>query len=242
MTHSLSSLRIHLYADGADIQSIGRLCEKPYVKGLTTNPSLMRKAGVEDYEAFGLAVLSHAQSLPVSFEVLSDDFTEMKRQAIKIASWGESIYVKIPITNSKGESSIPLIAELAAEGVKLNVTALLTSNQVMDAMNAVSLGKASILSVFAGRIADTGKDPFQLMQWCAKGLKGMGVKNTKLLWASTREVFNIIQAEQAGCDIITVPPDILTKAEKLLGYDLEKLSLETVQMFARDATEAGYTL
>jgi transaldolase len=242
MTHSLSSLRIHLYADGAEMSSALNYAAKPYVKGLTTNPSLCRKAGVKDYEAFCIDLADVVKDKELSFEVLSDDFTEMKRQALKIASWGENVYVKIPITNSKGETSLPLIAELSAEGVKLNVTALLTSSQVMDAMNAVSLGKASILSVFCGRIADTGQDPAQLMSWAAKGMRGLGVKNTKLLWASTREVFNIIQAEQAGVDIITVPPDILAKAEKMLGYDLEKLSLETVQMFAKDAAEAGYTL
>jgi transaldolase len=242
MTHSLSSLRIHLYADGADLNAMHALAKAKHIAGFTLNPTLVRKARADDYEKYCLRATELSLGKPISVEVLSDDFVEMKRQALKIASWGENVYVKIPITNSKGETSLPLIAELATEGVKLNVTALLTSSQVMDAMNAVSLGKASILSVFCGRIADTGQDPAQLMSWAAKGMRGLGVKNTKLLWASTREVFNIIQAEQAGVDIITVPPDILAKAEKMLGYDLEKLSLETVQMFAKDAQEAGYVL
>jgi transaldolase len=242
MTTSLSSLRVKLYADGASTQEMIRLGDKPYIAGYTTNPSLIRKLGAKGYEAWCRDAANVAGLKPISIEVLADNFTEMKRQALKIASWGENVYVKIPVTNSKGESSLPLIAELAMDGVKLNITALLTSAQVMDAMNAVSLGKASILSLFCGRIADTGNNPFQLMQWCSKGMKGIGVKNTKLLWASTREVFNIIQADQAGADIITVPPDILAKAEKLLGYDLDKLSLETVQMFEKDAREAGYTL
>lgn len=242
MTTKLSSLRIKLYADGASTQEMIRMGDKPHIAGFTTNPSLIRKLGAKDYTAWCERAVCLAQNKPISIEVLADDFTEMKRQALKIASWGENVYVKIPITNSKGASSIPLIAELAAERVKLNVTALLTSRQVLDAMGAVSLGKGCILSIFAGRVADTGEDAFALMKWCAAGMKGVGVKNTKLLWASTREVYNIMEAEAAGADIITVPPDILAKAEKMLGYDLDKLSLETVQMFEKDAHEAGYTL
>lgn len=239
---SIQDLRIHLYADGADLTRMSAMASYKPIAGFTLNPSLMRRLGVTDYEKWSRKAVEIAGEKPLSLEVLSDDFTEMKRQALKIASWGENVYVKIPITNSQGVSSLKLISELATEGVKLNVTALLTTTQVMEAAERLVPAKAAILSVFAGRIADTGRDAASMMKWCSDFLRAREARNIKLLWASTREVHNIIQADQARCDIITVPPDILAKAEKLLGYDLEKLSLETVQMFAKDAKEAGYTL
>jgi transaldolase len=243
MTTSLSSLRVKLYADGASLKDMAALRRKSYIKGFTTNPSLVRKLGARDYEKWCLEAVEAARGREISFEVVgADTFTEMARQAQKIASWGKNVYVKLPITNAQGQTSLPVASQLAADGAKLNITALLSSGQVLDAINAIRTHNGLILSVFAGRVADTGINAFGLMEWIAKGMRAMGLKNTKLLWASTREVYSIIEANQAGCDIITVPPDILAKAEKMLGYDLDKLSLETVQMFDKDAREAGYTL
>jgi transaldolase len=242
MTTHLSSLRVKLYADGASIKDMEALARKRHIAGYTTNPSLVRKLGAKDYEKWCRDAINVAGPKPISIEVLADDFPEMKRQAQKIASWGENVYVKIPITNSKGESALPLVTELTAEGLNLNITALLTTKQVLEAVQASWSTRGVILSVFAGRVADTGVDPQQTMAWLVRGIKAMGAKNVSLLWASCREVYSIIQADKSGCDIITVPPDILGKAEKLLGYDLDKLSLETVQMFEKDARDAGYTL
>jgi transaldolase len=237
---SLNDLKIQIYADGADRAGILDLYAKPYIKGLTTNPSLMKKAGIKNYEAFARDILQTVTAKPISLEVFSDEFSEMKRQGLKIAAWGKNVYVKIPITNSRGESSIPLIRDLAAQRVQLNVTAILTVAQVRDVAAALNPAVPSVVSVFAGRIADTGVDPMPLMRECRAVLADH--PKAELLWASVREVLNILQAEACGCAIVTVPHDILAKAAKMLGTDLTALSLDTVKMFAADATAVGYTL
>jgi transaldolase len=237
---NLNDLKIHIYADGADKAGILDLYAKPYIKGLTTNPTLMNKAGIKDYEAFAKDILQTVTAKPISLEVFADDFPEMKRQALKIASWGKNVYVKLPITNTRAESAIPLIKELAAQNVQLNVTALLTLEQVKAVAGALNPAVPSVVSVFAGRIADTGVDPMGIMRESKKLLAGQ--PKAELLWASVREVLNIIQAEQSGCQIVTVQHDILAKAAKLLGMDLTALSLDTVKMFAKDAAAAGYKL
>jgi transaldolase len=237
---SLNDLKIQLYADGADKAGILDLYSKPYIKGLTTNPSLMKKAGIKDYEAFAKDILHTVTAKPISLEVFTDDFTDMKRQALKISAFGKNVYTKIPITNSRGDSSLPLIKELAAQGVKLNVTALLTLKQVAGVAEALNPAVPSVVSVFAGRIADTGVDPVPLMRACGALLEGH--QKAELLWASTREVLNIFQAEECGCAIITVPHDILGKAAKMYGTDLTELSLDTVKMFTKDAADCGFKL
>lgn len=237
---SLNDLRIQLYADGADKAGILELYAKPYIKGLTTNPTLMKKAGIRDYEAFARDILQTVTAKPISLEVFTDDLGEMKRQALKISGWGKNVYTKIPITNSRGDSCLPLIRELGQEGVKLNVTALLTLRQVAGVAESLNPAVPSVVSVFAGRIADTGVDPMPLMR--AAGALLHGQPKAELLWASTREVLNLFQAQEAGCAIITVPHDILGKAAKLCGMDLTALSLDTVKMFAKDAADAGFTL
>ena len=237
---SLNDLKIHLYADGADKASILELYAKPYIKGLTTNPTLMNKAGIKDYEAFSKDILQTVTAKPISLEVFTDDLVDMKRQALKIASWGSNVYVKIPITNSVGVSCIPLVKELALQGVKLNITALLTLAQVRDVAAVLNPNVPSVVSVFAGRIADTGIDPMPLMR--AAGALLEGQPKAELLWASVREVLNILQAEESGTKIVTVPHDILAKAAKMLGTDLTALSLDTVKMFAKDAAAAGFKL
>ena len=237
---SLQELTIQLYADGADRAGILELYAKPYILGLTTNPTLMRKAGIKDYEAFARDILGTVTAKPLSLEVFSDEFPEMRRQALRLASWGQNVYVKIPITNSRGESALPLIRELGAEGVKLNVTALLTLPQVAGVAAALPANLPAVVSVFAGRIADTGVDPMPLMR--AAGALLAERPRAELLWASTREVLNILQAQACGCAIITVPHDILAKAASLLGQDLGALSLDTVRMFAKDAAACGFQL
>ncbi len=237
---SLNDLTIHLYADGADKAGILELYSKPYIKGMTTNPSLMKKAGIKDYEAFARDILLTVTAKPISLEVFTDDFTDMKRQALKITSMGKNVYTKIPVTNSRGESSLPLIKELAQQGVKLNITAILTSKQVAGVAEALNPAVPSVVSVFAGRIADTGVDPMPIMRDCTALLQGHA--KAELLWASTREVLNIFQAQDCGCAIITVPNDILAKAAKMLGMDLTEVSLDTVKMFTKDAAELGYKL
>lgn len=237
---SLADLKVQIYADGAGKAGILDLYAKPYVKGLTTNPTLMNKAGIKNYEAFARDILQTVTAKPISLEVFSDDFGEMKRQALKIAAWGANVYVKIPITNAEGQSAVPLIRELAAQKVQLNITAILTLAQVRDVAAALNPDVASVVSVFAGRIADTGVDPMPVMRASRALLENQ--PKSELLWASVREVLNIVQAEQSGCDIVTVPHDILNKAAKMLGQDLTALSLDTVRMFARDAAQAGYRL
>ena len=237
---SLDSLKVKLYADGADKAGILDLYSKPYIKGLTTNPSLMKKAGITDYETFAKDILRTVTAKPISLEVFSDEFPEMQRQALKLAAWGNNVYAKIPITNSRGESSIPLIRELAARQVKLNVTAILTVEQVRAVAAALDPAVPAVVSVFAGRIDDTGRDPEPILRTSRALLEGL--PKAELLWASVREVINLFQAEGCGCHIVTVPHDILAKAAKLLGMDLSALSLDTVRGFAKDATAAGYRL
>ena len=237
---SLNDLTIQLYADGADKSGILELYVKPYIKGLTTNPTLMKKAGIHDYEAFAKDILQTVTAKPISLEVFTDEFPEMKRQALKISALASNVYTKIPITNSRGESSLPLIKELAQQGVKLNVTALFTEEQVRGVAEALNPAVPSVVSVFAGRIADTGIDPMPMMKKYLSLIKHQ--PKAELLWASTREVLNIFQAQECGCAIITVPHDILGKAAKMLGMDLGAVSLDTVCMFSRDAKEAGFKL
>lgn len=237
---SLNELTIQLYADGADKAGILELYAKSYIKGLTTNPSLMRKAGVTNYEAFAKDILQTVTAKPISLEVFSDEFDEMRRQAAKIRSWGPNVYVKIPITNSRGESALPLIKELAAEGVKLNITALLTARQVAGTAAVLNPAIPAVVSVFAGRLADTGADPIPMVLASAGLL--VDLPKAELLWASTREVYNILQAQQCGCKIITVPNDILVKFEKLVGTTADAVSLDTVKGFLKDSIAAGFKL
>ena len=240
MTDRLLEVPVKIFADGADFQGIAELARQPYIDGVTTNPTLMRKVGLTDYESFARAVLNEVKVKPISFEVLSDDFSEMRRQALKMHQWQENIYVKIPITNTSGESSIPLIAQLAREGVKLNVTAVLTPRQVRAVAAALDPTVPAIVSVLAGRIADTGVDPLPIMTKSVKIVSDL--PKAELLWASVREVLNVFQAAACHCHIVTVPHDILKKFGELAGKDLDELSLDTVRMFHRDAAAAGFTL
>ncbi len=240
MTDRLLELPVKIFADGADFQGIAELARQPYIDGVTTNPTLMRKVGLTDYESFARAVLNEVKVKPISFEVFSDDFSEMRRQALKMHQWQENIYVKIPITNTSGESSIPLIAQLAREGVKLNVTAVLTPRQVRAVAAALDPTVPAIVSVLAGRIADTGVDPLPIMTKSVKIVSDL--PKAELLWASVREVLNVFQAAACRCHIVTVPHDILKKFGELAGKDLDELSLDTVRMFHRDAAAAGFTL
>jgi len=237
---TLKDLKVKIFADGADKAGMLQLNANPLIQGLTTNPTLMRKAGISEFEVFARDILQNITVKPVSFEVFSDDFTEMKRQALKINGWAKNVYVKIPITNTRDESSLPLIRELAAEGIKLNLTAILTLEQVAGVAKALNPQVPAFVSVFAGRIADTGVDPIPHMRECKKILKDQ--PRAELLWASVREVLNIFQADDCGCEIVTVPHDILGKAIKLAGMDLKALSLDTVKMFANDAKAAGFSL
>jgi len=240
MQPNLDSLRIKIFADGADKKSMVDLYRNPRIKGFTTNPTLMRKDGVSDYERFARDVLDAIRDRPISFEVLSDDMDEMERQARKIASWGDNANVKIPITNTQRVSTAPLVRRLARDGIKVNVTGLTTLDQVSVAGEALAAGSAySIVSVFGGRVADTGRDPVPLMAASVQRLKPLA--HVELLWASPRELLNIFQADAIGCSIITVTGDILKKLS-LVGKDLDQYSLETVQMFRDDAVKAGYVL
>jgi len=236
---SISDLRIKIFADGADLNGIREMYAKPFIKGFTTNPTLMRKAGVDDYEAFAHKVLETITTHPISFEVFADEPADMVRQARLISSWGDNVYVKIPITNTQGVPSDDVIRELSADGVHLNVTALMTTAQVEAVAAASEGGPGHVVSVFAGRIADTGRDPIPLM---AEALQALAHDpGLELLWASPLEVLNIRQAEQVGVHIITVTPDLLAKM-KWFDKDLAQFSLETVKMFHDDAAAAGYTL
>jgi len=212
---------------------------KPFVKGLTTNPTLMKKAGITDYRAFCIDILASIKDKPLSFEVFSDDFSEMERQALEIASWGENVYVKIPVTNTKQETCYALVKKLAEQKVKLNVTALMTLEQVRDVVASLNPNIPSYVSVFAGRVADTGVDPVPMMAKAVEMLKVAPA--AELIWASPRELLNIFQADEIGCQVITVTNDILKKLS-LVGYDLDKYSLDTVKMFYKDAVEAGFKL
>jgi transaldolase len=236
---SLEDLRIKIFADGADLDSMLALSKLPHVAGFTTNPTLMRKAGVTDYEQFAREVLRAIRDRPISFEVTSDDFPEMERQARQIATWGRNVYVKIPVTNTRGEPSVELIRRLSAAGVPLNVTAILTLDQVEDVSSALADSAASCISVFAGRIADTGRDPVPIMTQALDVMRPHA--NQELIWASPRELLNIFQADAIGCHIITVTGDLLAKLP-LVGKDLREYSLETVEMFRTDAMRARYSL
>jgi len=235
----ISDFKVRIFADGADKAAILELYEKPWISGFTTNPTLMRKAGITDYELFARDILGCIRDRPISLEVFADEFSEMERQAARIASWGENVYVKIPITNTRGESARETVRRLSHRGIKLNVTALLTLGQVDCAVEALRGGAPSCISVFAGRIADTGRDPVPVMAAAAKRIHehpGM-----ELIWASPRELLNVIQADSIDCDIITATPDVLKKLS-LIGKDLVEYSRETVQMFYDDACKSGFNL
>ena len=232
-------LKIDLYADGADVRDMIAARESGIVKGFTTNPTLMKKSGVTDYEVFAREALKAVAGMPISFEVFADDFAEMERQARKICTWGDAVFVKIPITNTKAESAIPLIKRLSAAGVKLNITAILTVKQVRETVDALHPNTPAIVSVFAGRIADTGRDPIPLMKESAAITRQK--PKAQLLWASPRELLNIYHAEECGCHIITVTSDILKKLA-MVGKPLQDLSLDTVKMFYDDASAAGFKL
>jgi len=227
---------VKIFADGADLAAMRKLATDPLIQGFTTNPTLMRQAGVGDYETFAREVLSLVSGRPVSFEVFADDLDQMERQALTLASWGPNVYVKIPVTNTKGVSTVPVLHSLARLGVNVNVTALLTLPQVEAAGEALSRSRAACISVFAGRIADTGRDPVPVMKAAVECLRRY--PQLELIWASPRELLNVMQAASIGCHIITVTPDLLKKLS-LVGKDLDQYSLETVKMFYEDGQKAG---
>lgn len=236
---NIANLKTKLFADGADIAGIRDMAAKPYIKGFTTNPTLMRKAKIKDYKAFALEVLQVVPDRPISFEVFSDDFGEMETQGREIASWGPNVYVKIPVTNTRGQFAGPLIRRLTAAGAQVNVTALMTLDQVKEVARCLRADVPSCVSVFAGRVADTGRDPIPLMRDSVTALRDL--PRAELIWASPRELLNVFQAEATGCHIITATNDILNKLS-LVGKDLHEYSLETVKMFYNDATAAGFTI
>ncbi|HUK22877.1 MAG TPA: transaldolase [Gemmatimonadales bacterium] len=238
-SRTLAGLNIAVYADGADLKDMVEAYSSGLVHGFTTNPTLMRKAGVSDYEAWAKSILEVIRDLPISFEVLADEFGEMERQALIMSRWGQNVFVKIPITNTHGESSIPLVKRLVREQVKVNVTALMTVRHVEAVMGVLSPKIPAIVSVFAGRIADTGRDPVPIMRRAAKLVRQN--PNARLLWASPREVFNVYQADECGCHIITATKPVLDKLP-MRGMDLDQLSRETVNMFYTDARAAGYVI
>jgi transaldolase len=236
---AIADLKTKIFADGADIAGMLEMYQRSYIKGFTTNPTLMYKAGLTDYRAFALAILEAIPDRPISFEVFSDDFAEMERQAREIASWGRNVYVKVPVTNTRRENSYELVRRLSSDGIKLNVTALMTQEQVLAVTSAVKAGAPCCISVFAGRIADTGRDPVPIMAEYVEIVKG--APNAELIWASPRELLNIFQADSIGCHVITVTNDLLNKLP-LLGKDLGEFSLDTVKMFYNDGRRAGFTL
>ena len=235
----VEQLKVKIFADGAEKAGMLEMAEKSWVQGLTTNPTLMRKVGISDYKAFAKDILGLILQKPISFEVFSDEFPEMERQAMEIASWGENVYVKVPITNTRKEPIYPLIQKLVARKVKLNVTALMTLEQVKGTVEVLNPAVPSYISVFAGRIADTGRDPLPLMVDSLKVMKTN--PKAELIWASPRELLNIFQADEIGCHIITVTNDILKKLS-LVGYDLSEYSLDTVKMFYKDGKAAGFEI
>jgi transaldolase len=239
MNPSLANLKVKIFADGASRAGMLELYRNPLIKGFTTNPTLMHAAGITDYEAFARDILKAIHDRPVSLEVFSDDFAQMEVQARRIASWGDNVYVKVPVTNTEGESSIPLIRTLAKAGVKQNVTALMTLAQVRDVSAALASGPAACISVFAGRIADTGRDPVPLMAAAVQMLAMY--PSIELIWASPREILNVFLAGQVGCHIITITHDLLKKLS-LIDKDLDEYSLDTVKMFRSDAVKAGFQL
>ena len=235
----INNLNIKIFADGADLESIYNLNSVNYIKGFTTNPSLMKKAGIKDYKDFALSLLSKIKDKPISFEVFSDDISEMEKQAEEIASWGKNVNVKIPITNTKKESTTELIGKLSSKGIECNVTAIFSIKQVKEVLNVLDKSTPAILSIFAGRIADTGIDPLKIIE---EAIELSKVKpKSEILWASTREMLNIFQANKADCHIITVPHEILKKLS-YLNKDLEEFSLETVESFYKDALAAGFKI
>jgi transaldolase len=236
---TLADLRVKVFADGADLAEMRRLAADPLIQGFTTNPTLMRKAGVADYRVFAEEALAIAGGRPISFEVLSDEFDEMERQAFEIASWGEGVFVKIPVTNTRGEFSGPLIGRLTAAGVRVNVTAVLTEDQVARVAGHLSDRAPSFVSVFAGRVADTGRDPVPVIAGALTRLARW--PRAEVIWGSPRELLNVFQADAVGCHIITVSADLLARLP-LVGKDLAEFSLETVRMFRRDAVQAGYRI
>ena len=235
----VEDLKVQIFADGADKAGMLEMYAKPYIKGLTTNPTLMKKAGIADYREFCKDILTSIKDKPLSFEVFSDDFAEMERQAMEIASWGDNVYVKIPVTNTKQVTCYSLVKKLASQKVKLNVTAIMTLAQVRDVVAALDPEVPSYVSVFAGRIADTGRDPIPMMAASVEMLKVS--PKAELIWASPRELLNIFQADEVGCQVITVTNDLLKKLT-LTGYDLDTYSLDTVKMFYNDAVAAGFSL
>jgi transaldolase len=235
---TIDSLKVKLFADGADTAEMLAMSARPFIKGLTTNPTLMRRAGIANYRTFAREILAQIRDKPLSFEVVADEFAEMERQALEISSWGDNVYVKIPVTNTRGEPSYSLVRRLASRGVKLNVTAIMTLTQVRDVVAVLSPEVASFVSVLAGRIADTGVDPVPLMAAAVQMLKPCA--KAELIWASPREVLNIFQADSIGCHIVTATHDILNKLP-LVGYNLDEYSLDTVRMFYRDAVAAGFS-
>jgi transaldolase len=234
-----SQLRVKIFADGANRDGIAELCALPWVRGFTTNPTLMRRAGVADYEAFAREILELVRERPISFEVFSDEATAMEEQARTIASWGDNVFVKIPVTDTRGQSSADVARRLSAAGVKLNVTALMTAEQVAMVAEWLANGPAAFVSLFAGRVADTGRDPLPIMSAALDVLRAH--PQVELIWASPREVLNIVQADAIGCHVITVTHDLLRKVPTL-GKDLDEFSLETVKMFYSDGQAAGYAL
>lgn len=239
VTPSLETLKVQIFADGADPARMQELYANPAVKGFTTNPTLMRQAAVSDYAAFARDVVRRIPDRPISFEVFSDEFDEMESQALKIAAWGPNVFAKIPVTNTKGVSAAPLIQRLARRGIQLNVTAILTREQIDEVVGALRGAKRSYLSVFAGRIADTGRDPLPLMIHAVEACNASG--GIEVIWASCRELLNIMQADSIGCHVITVPPDIIKKLGNV-GRDLGEYSLDTVKIFYKDGAAAGYKL
>ena len=236
---TIADLKIKIFGDGADLSSMRALYALPHIAGFTTNPTLMRKAGIADYRAFALEALEAIPDRPISFEVFADDFPTMEQQAIEIASWGPNVYVKIPITTTQGESAAALVGRLSERGIKVNVTAMFTLDQVDAILERLAPDTPAVLSIFAGRIADSGRDPVPLMREAVARAKRF--PKVELLWASPRELLNIFQADEVGCHIITVTGDVLGKLPSV-GKDLDQFSLETVAMFYRDATAAGYSI
>ena len=239
MIPTLDTLKVKLFADGADIQGMIEMASKPYISGLTTNPTLMRKAGINDYIDFARKVLSVITAKPISFEVFSDDLDEMKTQGEKIASWAENVYVKIPVTNSLGQSTCTVVEHLSDKGIKVNVTAVMLENQVTEIVKVLNPSVPSYVSLFAGRIADTGRDPVPIVRNCVEIISQN--LNSELIWASPRELLNIFQANDVGCQIITATTDLLNKLN-LVGRNLKEYSLDTVNMFYEDAKKSEYTL
>lgn len=239
MNLRIEDLKVKIFADGADLREMVEMSEKSYISGLTTNPTLMRKAGVLNYRKFARDVLTEIQSKPISFEVFSDDLIEMRNQALEIASWGDNVYVKIPISNTLGLSTAEIVYELTAAGVKVNVTAIMTLNQVEEIAASLNSKIPSYISVFAGRIADTGRDPIPTLRKSLEILQQNS--SVELIWASPRELLNIIQADEINCHVITATKDILAKL-KLLGHDLEAYSLDTVKMFRNDALSSAFSI